>query len=144
MKEYYHRLFLEDGASVDDVKKAYRKLVKKFHPDTNEGKTEYVKEFQLIQEAYEKLLYHFKNINFISIDQDNEENHIKNTESKTGKVKRESHYNVIEYFLIIGFIICGICAAINQESIIIRILFIIVILFLVLFFIWNKFKKNKI
>lgn len=61
MKEYYSRLFLPDGASIEDVKKAYRKLVKKFHPDTNQDTNEYTLEFRLIQDAYEKLLIHLAN-----------------------------------------------------------------------------------
>jgi len=59
MKEYYSRLFLKDGASKQEVKKAYRKLVKKFHPDKNIESNEYTEEFKMIQDAYERLMVHF-------------------------------------------------------------------------------------
>ena len=35
MKEYYSILGLNDGATADEVKKAYRKMSKKYHPDLN-------------------------------------------------------------------------------------------------------------
>lgn len=52
--EYYDRLGVDKGASQDDIKKAYRKLSKKYHPDINheEGAEQKYKD---IQEAYETL-----------------------------------------------------------------------------------------
>lgn len=52
MKNYFEILGLERGASQDDIKKAYRKLAQKFHPDKPEGDEAKFKE---IKEAYEKL-----------------------------------------------------------------------------------------
>ena len=60
MKEYYSLLYLQDGASEDEVRNAYKKLAKKFHPDKNEGSNDFIEEFRLIQEAYEKLIRHFE------------------------------------------------------------------------------------
>ena len=55
MKNYWQILGLEEGASQDEIKKAYKKYAKKFHPDLH-GNDEFFKErFQEIQEAYETL-----------------------------------------------------------------------------------------
>lgn len=53
-RDYYEILGLDKKASAGDIKKAYRKLVKKYHPDVNKesGAEEKFKE---IQEAYEVL-----------------------------------------------------------------------------------------
>ncbi|MCK6650184.1 MAG: DnaJ domain-containing protein [Bacteroidia bacterium] len=56
MKEYYERLFLQEGATHDEIKAAYRKLVKVFHPDKNNGENEFSNEFRLVKEAYDKLI----------------------------------------------------------------------------------------
>lgn len=42
-------------ASEAEIKKAYRKMSVKYHPDKNPGNTEAVEQFKKIQEAYEKL-----------------------------------------------------------------------------------------
>jgi len=53
--DYYKTLGLEKNATTDDIKKAYRKLARKFHPDLNPNDAEANKKFQQINEANEVL-----------------------------------------------------------------------------------------
>lgn len=55
MKDYYYILGITPQASLEDVKKAYRKLSTKFHPDKNDGDEFFTERFKEIQEAYEVL-----------------------------------------------------------------------------------------
>lgn len=54
-KEYYQVLGVERGASADAIKKAYRKLALKYHPDRNPGDQTSEDKFKEISEAYEVL-----------------------------------------------------------------------------------------
>lgn len=53
--DYYKILGLEKNASADDIKKAYRKLARKYHPDMNPDNKEAEKKFKEINEANEVL-----------------------------------------------------------------------------------------
>ena len=53
--DYYKTLGVAKNASADDIKKAYRKLARKFHPDVNPNDKEAHKKFQQINEAHEVL-----------------------------------------------------------------------------------------
>ena len=54
--DYYSTLGVDKNASEDDIKKAYRKLAKEWHPDRNPDKREEAeKKFKEINEAYEVL-----------------------------------------------------------------------------------------
>ncbi|MEP7318067.1 MAG: DnaJ C-terminal domain-containing protein, partial [Panacibacter sp.] len=52
---YYKALGVEKNASADDIKKAYRKLARKLHPDLNPNDKEAHKKFQQVNEANEVL-----------------------------------------------------------------------------------------
>lgn len=55
MKDYYYFLGISGDASEEDIKKAYRKLSLKYHPDKNENDDFFAARFREIQEAYETL-----------------------------------------------------------------------------------------
>ena len=54
-RDYYEVLGVEKGASLDDIKKGYRKLAIKYHPDRNPGDKEAEEKFKEATEAYEVL-----------------------------------------------------------------------------------------
>jgi molecular chaperone DnaJ len=51
-KDYYQVLGVAKEAGLPDIKKAYRKLARKFHPDLNPGDKTAETRFKEIQEAY--------------------------------------------------------------------------------------------
>jgi molecular chaperone DnaJ len=53
--EYYETLGVERKASADDIRKAYRKLARKYHPDLNPGDKASEDRFKNVQEAYDIL-----------------------------------------------------------------------------------------
>ncbi len=54
-KEYYDILGVNKDDSTDEIKKAYRKLARKYHPDLNPGDKAKEKQFKEVNEAYEIL-----------------------------------------------------------------------------------------
>ena len=65
LEKYYKILGVNNSASIDEVKKAYRKMAMKYHPDKLQGvSSDIVKlaeeKFQLVQDAYENIMKSIK------------------------------------------------------------------------------------
>ena len=54
-KDYYKVLNIARSATSEEIKKAYRKLALKYHPDKNKGSKEAEEKFKEVAEAYEAL-----------------------------------------------------------------------------------------
>ncbi|MBI2974350.1 MAG: DnaJ domain-containing protein [Deltaproteobacteria bacterium] len=55
MKDYYQILGISRGAAEADIKKAYRRLARQYHPDMNKGEKKAEERFKEISEAYSVL-----------------------------------------------------------------------------------------
>src|ERR1700690_3403263 len=55
VKDYYEILGVDNKASQEELKKAYRKLARKYHPDLNQGDKTAESKFKELSEAYETL-----------------------------------------------------------------------------------------
>ena len=54
-KDYYKILGVKKSAKISDIKKRYRELARKHHPDTNQGSKKAEEKFKRISEAYQVL-----------------------------------------------------------------------------------------
>ena len=54
-RDYYEVLGIEKGASEEEIKKAFRKMALKYHPDRNQGDKEAEEKFKEVNEAYSVL-----------------------------------------------------------------------------------------
>ena len=64
-REYYTILGVDREATKDDIKRAYRRLAKKHHPDLNKGNPKEAEEkFKEVSEAYEVLSDPQKRVNY--------------------------------------------------------------------------------
>ena len=56
MKDYYQILGIDKNSSLEEIKAAYKKLSKKFHPDLNDGDKFFEEKFKELQNAYDVLI----------------------------------------------------------------------------------------
>src|SRR5512133_4179378 len=54
-RDYYEQLGVSRDAPTEEIRKAYRKLALKFHPDRNKGSREAEQRFKEVTEAYSVL-----------------------------------------------------------------------------------------
>src|SRR5436309_15739259 len=54
-RDYYEVMGVQRGASDEEIKKAYRGLARKYHPDRNPGDKEAERKFKEVQDAYDVL-----------------------------------------------------------------------------------------
>lgn len=80
MKKHFSVLQLPENADFSEVKKKYRKLVQKYHPDANKNNPYSVKRFKEIQESYQQLKDFF--------NKDKKDNKFKFLESSKQNKKR--------------------------------------------------------
>lgn len=66
MRDYYAILEIPADSSDQDIKKAYRRLAKKYHPDVNKATNAHEK-FIEISEAYEILINHKEHIKYVNV-----------------------------------------------------------------------------
>ena len=55
VKDYYKTIGVAKDASQDEIKRAYRKLARKYHPDLNPGDKTAEQKFKELNEAYDTL-----------------------------------------------------------------------------------------
>jgi DnaJ-class molecular chaperone len=63
-RDYYDVLGVSKGASADEIKQAYRKLARKYHPDMNKDNKQAEEKFKEVQEAYDVLSDETKRRNY--------------------------------------------------------------------------------
>jgi DnaJ-class molecular chaperone len=95
MSDFYKILGLDKNASSDEIKKAYRKLSLKFHPDKNDGDKFFENMFKQIQGAYETLSHPVKKSIY---DNEIKKSTYQNQKSNQSYNRYENLEPSIEYF----------------------------------------------
>ena len=109
MKDYYKILGVSETSSKDEIKKAFRSLAKKYHPDRNGNDENAIKKFQEVNEAYEvlsnedsKKSYDEKKTNFKNAHKkknvNSKNNKTDNDFSEKTRSKKESMEDLNQYF----------------------------------------------
>ena len=94
---YYEILEITENADVSQIKKKYRKLAMKYHPDRNSGNEEAVKKFREITQAYE-ILGNEKKRKEYDYKRKNEKNKIKKIENIKNKFSENNFSFGKEFF----------------------------------------------
>jgi len=84
MKDYYKILGVLKTASIDEIKKAYRKLAREYHPDKTGGDEKKNRVFLDVNEAYEVLGNEDKRKNYDEKKPDNTSNNQTKKQSESG------------------------------------------------------------
>src|SRR5437764_14550420 len=63
-RDYYDSLGIKRSASDNEIKKAYRKMARQYHPDRNPGDKQAEAQFKEVQEAYDVLSDKAKRSNY--------------------------------------------------------------------------------
>ena len=109
MIDYYKILGVSETSSKDEIKKAFRSLAKKYHPDRNGNDENAIKKFQEVNEAYEvlsnedsKKSYDEKKTNFKNAhkkkNENSKNNKTDNDFSEKTRSKKESMEDLNQYF----------------------------------------------
>ncbi len=101
LSDYYAILEINENASLDEIKKAFRKKAKKFHPDRNTA-TSSQEKFIAVTEAYEYITNHLKNptsfsdiFNEYKADKEREEQLRKTARKKAQEFARKKYEEFI-------------------------------------------------
>lgn len=101
MRDFYYILGIDIDSSPDEIRDAYRKLSKKFHPDLNGGDAYFAGRFREINEAYETLNdpakrrkydTSLKKVNANPIDEEFERRQAQRQQATTGQTYRARRY----------------------------------------------------
>ena len=96
MKKYYEILGLKEGATKQNIKKAYNKLSKELDPKKNDNQDFFIEETKKLKEAYDKLM----NSSILStnkvLDKSNKKKNI--TSNQTNNVKPNSNLKRKSFF----------------------------------------------
>ena len=90
--DYYKILEVSENADILKIKKQYRKLAMKYHPDRNAGDERAAKKFREITEAYEVLSNEEKRKEY-DYKRENENNHTKKKNDKENSKNKYSENN---------------------------------------------------
>jgi curved DNA-binding protein len=93
MKTYYEILGIGRDASKDEMKKAFRKLARQYHPDVNPGNKEAEAKFKTINKAYNTL----SDASLKAIYDARLEGNIDREPQGTGAVKSQANYQPFDF-----------------------------------------------
>lgn len=110
--DYYKILGIEKNASKEDIKKAYKKLAIKYHPDKNSGELLSEEIFKKVKKAYETLIndekrkiYDVKTVVKPNKKTPKTNSHIKNTIYDDGISNKKASLLALGFFLLVAIIV---------------------------------------